>query len=253
MGKKKNKSEAPAGVDLNLPMTISLFIIILAFFIMLNALAVPDERRKRVALGSLNDSFGILTGGDSILDEGSDELPDSTISNVSRLLDLNEMLTQKDEIARELIVTGNRRRSTLSIPEHRLFKPGETVLISESHEMLDKIGQIIKRNHYPVDIMGYVDNADSESDQAMTPRELTSLRATALLAFFVNNNNVPPKLLTAYGWGSFRAAVSNQTRETRNLNRRVEVVFIHPAAYAEPEDAFTFKDFFFNVFEKKKP
>jgi len=30
-------------------------------------------------------------------------------------------------------------------------------------------------------------------------------------------------------------------------------VFIHPAAYAEPEDAFTFKDFFFNVFEKKKP
>jgi chemotaxis protein MotB len=253
MAKNKKKRESSTGGDPNLAMTISLFIIILAFFIMLNALAVPDERRKRVALGSLNDSFGVLTGGDSVLDLGPGEISDNTTSNVSRLIDLNEMLTNKDGLASELVVTGNRRRSTLSIPEHRLFRPGEAVLIPESHAILDKLGQIIKKNNYPVDIMGYVDNADSESGQGTAPRELSTLRAAALLAFFINNNQVPPKLLTAYGWGSLRPAASNRTRETRTLNRRMEVVFIHQAKYEEPEGAFTFKDFFFNVFEKKKP
>jgi chemotaxis protein MotB len=252
MGEKKKNSEAPVGVNQNLAMTISLFIIILTFFIMLNAIAVPDERRKRVAIGSLNGSFGILTGGSSVLEGRGEQLTDSIATRVSRLIDLNEMLKKKDEIARDLIVTGNKRRSTLSIPEHRLFKPGETVLIPESHEMLYKISQIINKNQYPADIVGYVDNTDSESGKRMSPRELSTLRAMALQAFFIKNGKVPPQLLAAYGWGEFRPAASDQTRETRNLNRRMEVVFIHDTKREEPDGAYTFKDFFFNVFEKKK-
>ena len=44
-------------------MTVSLFIILLAFFILLNTLAVPDEARQRLALGSLMRNFGVLSGG----------------------------------------------------------------------------------------------------------------------------------------------------------------------------------------------
>jgi chemotaxis protein MotB len=252
MEKQKKKAEVPMGVDQNLSLTISLFIIILTFFIMLNAIAVPDQRRRRLAIGSLNGSFGILTGGSSLIEGGEDQGTDSAHTQVSRLMDLNEMLKKKDDIARDLIVTANKRRSVLSIPEHRLFKPGEAVLIPQSHEMLDKICQIINKNNYPVDIMGYVDNADSEAGQGMPPRELSTLRAMALQAFFIKNGKVPPKLLSAYGWGEFRPSLSNQTRETRELNRRVEVVFIHEGKNEEPEGAYTFKDFFFNVFEKKK-
>lgn len=252
MKEKKRQLQAPPGVDLNLSMTISLFIIILVFIIMLNALAVPDERRKRTALGSLNESFGILSGGSSVI-EGSDGLTrQSIISEGSRLGDLNEMLKEKDGIAKDLVITGNKRRSTLSIPEHRLFKPGETELIPGSHVILDKISQIINKNKYPVDIMGYVDNAESQSGHGMSPRELSTLRAMALQSFFINTGKVAPTLLTAIGWGEFRPIASNQTRETRSLNRRMEIVFIHEAKLDEPEGGFIFKEFFFNVFEKRK-
>ncbi|MFH0730504.1 MAG: OmpA family protein [Pseudomonadota bacterium] len=252
MEKKKKNADAPVGGDQNLTMTISLFIIILTFFILLNALAVPDERRRRVAIGSLNGSFGILTGGSSILEGGANQLTPSSVAKGSRLMDLNELLKEKDEIKRDVIVTGNKRRSTLSIPEHRLFNPGEAVLLPESHALLDKIGQIIDKNKYPVDIMGYVDNSDGESAGRMRPRELSTLRAMALLAFFIEKSKVAPNLLSACGWGQFRPTASEQTRETRLLNRRVEVVFNHHARHEEPEGAFTFQDFFFNVFEKKK-
>lgn len=240
------------GGDQNLMMTISLFIIILTFFILLNALAVPDQRRRRVAIGSLNGTFGILTGGSSLLEGEGDQLTPSVSAKGSRLMELNELLKEKDEVIRDVIVTGNKRRSTLSIPEHRLFKPGEAVLLPESHMMLDKIGQIINKNKFPVDIMGYVDNSDGESAQRMRPRELSTLRAMALQAFFMEKSKVPSNRLSAYGWGDFRPVASSETRETRNLNRRVEVVFLHDARHEEPEGAFTFQEFFFNVFERRK-
>lgn len=253
MAKKKKQAEASGGGDSNMAMTVSLFIIILAFFILLNALAVPDEKRKRVALGSLKESFGILSGGRSILEDVADLLTDSKPAEVSRLKELNSLLERKDEIVRDLTLTGDRHRSILSIPEHRLFKPGERRLLTESHAMLDKIGQIIKKNNYPVDIMGYVDNTANGSDQTMPPRELSTFRAMALQLFFIENNQVPPSLLSAYGWGEFRPVASKLTPETRKLNQRVEVVFIHDLKPEKPEGAFTFKDFFFNVFEKRKP
>ena len=54
----------------------SLNIILLAFFIMLNALAVVDEKREIIVLGSLIGTFGILpkglspTKGEGIRGEG---------------------------------------------------------------------------------------------------------------------------------------------------------------------------------------
>ena len=69
---KKNKDEAEsnsaeAGIRV---MTVALFIILLAFFIVLNSIAVVDERNTLEALGSLTGSFGILPGGLSASREG---------------------------------------------------------------------------------------------------------------------------------------------------------------------------------------
>lgn len=251
MGRKKKKIDTPGGGDSNQSMTISLFIIILAFFIMLNSIAVVDENRRRVALGSLMEHFGILSGGPTLLDGVDGDVRPSTLSQVSSVIDFSEMFQDDDSGSQELILTGDRQRSVLNIPEHRLFKPGDTVLIPESHSILYKLGNIILKNPYQVDIIGYVDRMDSAVAQGMPPRELSTLQAMALQEFLIQNLKIPPNLLTAYGWGEYRPAASNRTRETRSLNRRVEVVFIHEQAQKEPEGAFIFKDFFFRVFERK--
>lgn len=252
MAQQRKPSEPPPRVDPNMALMISLFIIIFAFFIMLNAIAVPDDKRKRIAIGSLNESFGILSGGSSLI-EGNDQASYSMIStDGSRISDLNEMLKEKDGIARSLVLTGNKQRSVLTIPELRLFKPESAELIPDSYPMLDKISDVIKKFNYPVDIMGFIDDADSESRQGMSPRILSTLRAMNLQSYLIQAGKVPPTLLTAIGWGQFRPIAAYNTRETRSLNRRMEINFIHETKYEEPEGGFTFREFFFNVFEKKK-
>ena len=65
MRKKKQQNE-DAAPNLIMVMTVSLFIILLAFFILLNAIAVEDDARQRLALGSLMENFGVLSGGFSL-------------------------------------------------------------------------------------------------------------------------------------------------------------------------------------------
>ncbi|MDX9786410.1 MAG: OmpA family protein [Desulfobacterales bacterium] len=251
MGTKKKKTDASGGGDTNQAMTVSLFIIILAFFIMLNSIAVVDENRKRIALGSLLENFGILSGGPTVVEGSEEDIRPDNVSQILGLIDFSEMFKENDDITQALMISGDKRRSTLSIPERRLFKPGGATLIPESHPLLNKLGEIIRNNPYPVDIIGNVNRTDELSAQRMPPRELATLQAMALQVFLIQNAEVSPNRLTAYGWGEFRPAASNSTRETRSLNRRVEVVFFHEPKQKEPEGAFVFKDFFFKVLDRK--
>ena len=68
MRKRRDEAPQPIGIDPVLIVSVSLFMILLTFFILLNSLAVPDEKRRRAAIGSLNENFGVLSGGFSLLD-----------------------------------------------------------------------------------------------------------------------------------------------------------------------------------------
>ena len=192
MGKKKKTTEEPGGGDTNQAMTVSLFIIILAFFIMLNSIAVVDETRKRTALGSLMENFGILSGGPTVVEGLEDSVTPKNVSQISELVDFSEMFKDKEGMTQDLIVTGDKRRSTLSLAEHRLFKPGGTALIPESFALLDKLGEIIRNNSYPVDIIGNVNRADDLPEQTMPPRELSTLHGNGAAVLFDSERRGAP-------------------------------------------------------------
>ncbi|MBW2681247.1 MAG: flagellar motor protein MotB, partial [Deltaproteobacteria bacterium] len=63
MDKNKKKKIDDDGADIGMVMTVSLFLILLTFFILLNSIAVIDEHRSRMAIGSLIGAFGGLPGG----------------------------------------------------------------------------------------------------------------------------------------------------------------------------------------------
>ena len=77
MARKKKKTEE-SGADIGVVMTCSLFLIILTFFILLNSIAVIDDRKPRLAIGSLIGSFGTLTGGLSKLSTGESMMPSNS-------------------------------------------------------------------------------------------------------------------------------------------------------------------------------
>ena len=80
-------------------------------------------------------------------------------------------------------------------------------------------------------------------------RELSSIRAMEILNYILGKGGFHPDRFTAFGWGEHRPLVTNKTKETRRLNRRMDIVFVHEKPPEEPRGIFTFKKFFFKVFD----
>jgi chemotaxis protein MotB len=250
MGKKKKTDDEGDSSSLIQVMTVSLFIILLAFFILLNSIAVLDDQRRRTALGSLMENFGILSGGFSTLNQTNKNIPAEKITQITRLLDFSDLIKNEDDPVNDLIVVSEPKRSVVTLPAQLLFEPGETELKPGSYTVLNRLCRVVKETKYSADIAGYMDKGSGASDASFSTRELSVLRALSVYRYFSEIGKIHPKLITAYGWGEHHPVASNKVRESRALNQRIEVVIAHNKRLEKPEGIFTFKNFFFNVFDK---
>lgn len=243
---KKKMEEVPAP-DLIQMMTISLFIILLAFFILLNTIAVVDSQKKLAVLDSLLGSFGVLTGGLSVVTGtgGNMSLPD--MPKTSSHVDFSDLMVGNEDVIKLITVKRDVRGTVLSIPAGLLFEKKTARVKPEGHKILDRLYGTLLKNEYPVEIIGHTDNRPAQTGGSN--RELSSIRSLRILQHVLDKGSIKPDRVTAFGWGQFRPAVSNKTRETREHNRRMDILFVHDTVAEKPKGIFTFRKFFFNVFE----
>ncbi len=254
MGRRKKKTsneERPSG--LIQIMTVSLFIILLAFFILLNAIAVIDESKKMKAFGSLLGSFGILPGGVSVFKgKGKDvALPKAPMQ--TKQLDVQTFVSLPTQDTIDMVaVKSDDKQDVVTIQEELLFNRGELKIKRSAFPILDGLCRIINRDNSNVEIAGHTDNA-LEQDEDMGWK-LTGLQTIAVARYFIEKGDVDPKTITAYGCSAYKPNVTNVTEETRKQNRRVDII-ISPNAWRHisrfyknrPKRFFTFKKFVFDL------
>ena len=253
--KKKNTSDDSAGADIGVVMTCSLFLIILTFFILLNSIAVIDDRKQRLAIGSLVGSFGSLTGGLSPMKTGTSIMP-SSAPIVEQSMDFKRFLEALNaDLVGNIKVVTTRQQNTITIYSDDLFDQTTHLIRPSQTALLDRLGQFIKKKNYPVEIIGHTDNRPPEVKGHRSNWEGTSLMAIRILRYFVEHLQMDPKRLSAYGRGSQYPAASNDTVESRRLNRRVEIILKYNMPYYarriygdRPTGNFTYKRFNFKIF-----
>lgn len=99
------------------------------------------------------------------------------------------------------------------------FETGTAILSSSSISILDSASDVLIRNsHLNFEVAGHTDSAGNyQSNMA-----LSKSRAAAVRDYLVNKG-VAADRLNAKGYGSDKPAASNDTREGRRANRRVEL------------------------------
>lgn len=109
-----------------------------------------------------------------------------------------------------------------------LFDPGKAKIKSEAKPILNKVATVLKENvpGLNVGIEGHTDNVPIKYSGWKSNWELSSARALSVLHYLINNEGVSPGRLSAIGYGEYQPVASNDTKEGRRLNRRVEVVII---------------------------
>jgi OOP family OmpA-OmpF porin len=101
------------------------------------------------------------------------------------------------------------------------FAVGSSKLSSEAEEELKKVAETAKGvTGYIIEVVGY---ADSTGDAAMNTR-LSEQRAKAVCTFLFQQGGIPIRHIVAPGaMGEYGPPATNETKEGRAENRRVEV------------------------------
>jgi chemotaxis protein MotB len=250
---------------------VALFIILLAFFIVLNSIAVVDERRKLEALGSLIGTFGLLPSGLSPMSgEGTGISPpqapmsgadDATISPSELPVETSQTevlglvgLGMPDP--RPVTIRTTPKGSVISIQDQVVFDKDSYRIRRSSYAFLTELCQIINQDEYPVEIAGHTDNLPADEKPFGSNWEISALRALEVLKFFVVIGKVDSSRLAAYGCNEYKPIASNETRQTRARNRRVDIILdqrsrqrLQQFYQKKPSGFFIFKRFVFRIFD----
>jgi chemotaxis protein MotB len=143
----------------------------------------------------------------------------------------------------------------ITLNERILFQ-GETLKMNpSSRPLLDRLSKIIKESDYPVEIIGHTDNASYRERGYGSDWEQSSLMAIQVLKYFLSSGGIAQERFSAYGYGSQRPADTNETRQSRTKNRRVEIILKFNASphlkkifRKRPSGFFTYKKFDFKIF-----
>jgi len=109
-----------------------------------------------------------------------------------------------------------------------LFDSGKAKIRSEAYPILDKVAVVLKENvpEFNVGIEGHTDNQPIKSSGWKSNWELSASRALMVLHYLAGEKGIVPERLSAVGYGEYRPVASNDNKEGRQMNRRVEIVIL---------------------------
>ena len=114
----------------------------------------------------------------------------------------------------------------VSMENKLLFKSGSWAVGPEGKNAIQQLGSVLGQNpDIAVLIEGHTDNVPySSGGQVENNWDLSTKRATAIIAILSENKNINLENLTAAGRSEYAPIATNETSEGKAKNRRIEVV-----------------------------
>ena len=215
--------------------------LILVFFILLYTLNKYEEESFR----SLIETVQVLDGDGnqvSVIDfatkQGRNPEP---LQVVEEMLGLNpathpienlkpaivselESMIENTDLSESVDLAFEGDQINLQIDGRFLFASGKAELKDSAKVIFANLTVLFRQNaDYKIAIQGHTDDLDIRTVQFPSNWELSAIRATTVLRYFIQEG-IDPERMTATGYADFIPLVYNDSPENRARNRRVEFV-----------------------------
>lgn len=170
------------------------------------------------------------------------------IEKISKLKnDLSELERAKQELEKRLQDEINNKQVKVEMQDKGLvitfvaevlFDSGKAKLRQDSLGKLNKVANVLNTtvSDLNVGIEGHTDNQPIKKSGWKSNWELSTARALSVLHYLIEEHVNEPRL-SAIGYGEYRPVASNDTKEGRQKNRRVEIVILPKIEKTQAETA----------------
>lgn len=128
--------------------------------------------------------------------------------------------------AGQLDVTLKNGRLVINMPQDILFGSGSADVGKEGQKALLQVANVLSEFHdRSFQVEGYTDNVPISTRQFPSNWELSAARALSVVRI-LQQGGVSADRLSGAGYGEYHPVASNDTKENRAKNRRIEIVIL---------------------------
>lgn len=230
--KKCRHHDARGGHDRWLLSYADLVTLLLALFTTLYAASSVDAGKLAPLQTSLREAFDAPPVMETRNPRGAIVPPVTVVNAQARPDDLEVRLMK--ELAEPLrlqrvAIHRDARGLVVSLPQEAAFATASTEVSDEARELIGRVAAAVAPTANALRIEGHTDNVPIRTARYSSNWELSTARASAVVAFLVESAKFDPARLSAAGYGEFHPQVANDTPEHRARNRRIDVVILGPA------------------------
>jgi len=157
--------------------------------------------------------------------------PEKVLGNLQRSV---ESLVGPEALGNKVRTRMDARGLVISLGEGGFFDSGSDILKPEGRVLLDAIASALVTTDNQIRVEGHTDNVPIRNTRFPSNWELSTARATTVVAYLINRFKFAPERLSAGGYSEYRPVETNTTVDGRSRNRRVDIVVLHPK-YAQVE------------------
>lgn len=146
-----------------------------------------------------------------------------------------ESRLQKEISDKEVKVDMLERGLVITFVAEVLFDSGKAELRKTASEKLEKVASVLNTTvrDLSVGIEGHTDNVPIKVSGWKSNWELSASRALSVL-HYLTGSGISPDRLSATGYGEYKPVASNDAKEGRQKNRRVEIVILPKLEKSNP-------------------
>ncbi|MBU5314234.1 flagellar motor protein MotB [Tissierella carlieri] len=237
MARRRRQEESSGGAPEWLTTYSDLVTLLLCFFILLYSFSNVDAEKFRSIMASFQGGSGVLDGGTTLefpIESFEDDLDEELLSLLKDLEEYTETLGLEEKI----IIKPEERGLVVRFLENILFDSGSADIKQESIEILKSVAEILNRDEFSkrqIKVEGHTDSDPIlRSSKFPTNWELSSARATNVLRYLVEVENIEGNRVSSSGYSYYRSIAPNDTPENKAKNRRVDIVILRDS-YEELE------------------
>jgi chemotaxis protein MotB len=222
-----------------------LMTLLFAFFTVMYGISTVDADKLGPAASSLQNAFSTTSVIEPIAsDRGTSLVPSSPVvaaepivaSPASNLGDVRQRLSVElaDALGSgRLEIVDDPRGLVLSLPVEATFATGSADVQPDALALIGRLAATVGPLGNALRIEGHTDDVPIRTSRYGSNWELSTARASAVVAFLIGKAGIEPARLSAAGYGEFHPRVPNDSAANRARNRRVDIVVLNSVTRRE--------------------
>ena len=215
--------------------------LLFAFFVTLYSISTVDQKKLEKAVQAFQGAFAAPSAQPALPLPGipgrTDAFGATYLAGKGGLADVKARLRERLDALGEARVelTIDHRGLVISVREAASFDVGSADLDEAARRLFQEIGATLVGMPNAVRVEGHTDDVPIHTSRFASNWELSTARATRVVAYFVQDVGISPDRLSAAGYAEHHPLGPNDSEPARARNRRVDVVVLNPATREREE------------------